>query len=243
MGVALELAAQNLLATPPLARRAAARAVPLLETAVRDRPDDLRARDSLGYALGMLDRLEDARRVYEEVLRIEPNRELVLPYLARTLSGLRRPDLAAETLREVIAVNPWRSDYRLTLAQNCCQGRRLGRCRGSLSRGAPAQPRAGGGAVAAGPGLPRRGRAGEGRGRVPGPAPLPTPPPVRPGSSGMRSRRNRDRERRGVPPLANPDLSIGLEDPPRPRSADLLCDNSCRILSRSSRRLRRSWPA
>ena len=61
MGVALELAAQNLLASPPLARRAAARAVPLLEAAVRDRPDDLRARDSLGYALGMLDRLEDAR--------------------------------------------------------------------------------------------------------------------------------------------------------------------------------------
>src|SRR3954464_14152735 len=43
LGVALELAAQELLSSPSLARRAAARAVPLLETAVRERPDDLRA--------------------------------------------------------------------------------------------------------------------------------------------------------------------------------------------------------
>lgn len=123
MGVALELAAQELLASPPLARRAAARAVPLLETAVRAHPDDLRARESLGYALGMLDRLSEARQVYEETLRIEPGRELALPYLARTYSGLNQPDLAAATMREVIAVNPWRSDYRLALARYCEQAR------------------------------------------------------------------------------------------------------------------------
>jgi tetratricopeptide (TPR) repeat protein len=121
MGMALELAAQELLASPSLARRAAAQAVPLLEAAVRDRPDDLPARESLGYALGMLDRLAEARQNYEEVLRIEPGRELALPYLARTLSGLKRPDLAARALREVIAVNPWRSDYRLALARSCAQ--------------------------------------------------------------------------------------------------------------------------
>jgi tetratricopeptide (TPR) repeat protein len=93
----------------------------LLEAAVRDRPDDLRARESLGYALGMLDRLAEARHEYEEVLRIEPRRELAIPYLARTLAGLRRPDLAAAALRKVIAVNPWRSDYRLALARNCAE--------------------------------------------------------------------------------------------------------------------------
>jgi tetratricopeptide (TPR) repeat protein len=123
MGVALELAAQELLASPSLARRAAVRAVPLLETAVRDRPGDLRARESLGYALGMLDRLEEARHAYEEVLRIEPHRELALPYLGRTLAGLRWPDLAVAALREVIAVNPWRSDYRLALARYYAQAR------------------------------------------------------------------------------------------------------------------------
>jgi Flp pilus assembly protein TadD len=120
-GVAWELAAQALRADPSLTRLAATQAVPLLEAAVRDRPDDLRARESLGYALGMLDRLAEARHEYEEVLRIERRRELALPYLARTLAGLRRPDLAAAALREVIAVNPWRSDYRLALARNCAQ--------------------------------------------------------------------------------------------------------------------------
>jgi Flp pilus assembly protein TadD len=122
-GVALELTAQALLAAPPLARLAASQAVPFLEAAVRELPNDLPARESLGYALGMLDRLPEARHAYEEVLRIEPRRELALPYLARTLAGLRRPDLAAAALREVIAVNPWRSDYRLALARNCAQAR------------------------------------------------------------------------------------------------------------------------
>jgi Flp pilus assembly protein TadD len=116
-GVALEVAAQSLRAAPQLARLSAAQAVPLLEAAVRDRPDDLRARESLGYALGMLDRLEEARHAYEEALRIEPRRESALPYLARTQAGLRRPDLADAALREVIAVNPWRSDYRMALAK------------------------------------------------------------------------------------------------------------------------------
>jgi predicted CXXCH cytochrome family protein len=116
-GVALELAAQALRAAPRLARLSATQAVPLLEAAVRDRPDDLRAGESLGYALGMLDRLEEARQAYEEILRIEPRRESALPYLARTLAALRRPDLATAALREVIEVNPWRSDYRLALAR------------------------------------------------------------------------------------------------------------------------------
>jgi Flp pilus assembly protein TadD len=122
-GVALELAAQELVASPQLARRAATQAVPLLEAAVRERPDDLRARESLGYALGMLDRIVDARRAYEEVLSIEPHSEQALPYLARTLAALGRPDLATAALREVISVNHWRSDYRLALARYCTQAK------------------------------------------------------------------------------------------------------------------------
>jgi Flp pilus assembly protein TadD len=121
-GVAMELAAQALRADPRLARLAASQAVPLLEPAVRDHPDDLHARESLGYALGMLDRLPAARREYDEVLRIEPRREMSLPYLGRTLAGLGRPDLADAPLREAIAVNPWRSDYRLALARYRFQG-------------------------------------------------------------------------------------------------------------------------
>jgi Flp pilus assembly protein TadD len=120
-GVALEVAAQSLGAAPQLARLAASQAVPLLEAAVRDRPDDLPARESLGYALGMLDRLKEARSAFEEVLRFDPRREISLPYLARTLTDLGRPDLAREALQEAIAVNPWRSSHRLALARNSSQ--------------------------------------------------------------------------------------------------------------------------
>ena len=120
-GLALESAARTLLATPQLASLAATQAVPLLEAAVRDRPDDLAARESLGYALGILGRLPEALRAYEEVLRIEPRRESALPYLARTLAGLQRPKLARVAMEEAIAVNPWRSDYRLALARICAQ--------------------------------------------------------------------------------------------------------------------------
>jgi Flp pilus assembly protein TadD len=120
-GVALELAAQALIAAPKLARLSATQAAPLLKAAVRDHPDDLRAHESLGYALGMLDRLAEARHAYEEILRVEPGRESALPFFARTLAGLRQPDQAVAALREVIAVNPWRSDYRLALARYCYQ--------------------------------------------------------------------------------------------------------------------------
>jgi tetratricopeptide (TPR) repeat protein len=120
-GMALESAARTLLATPQLARLAATQAVPLLEAAVRNRPDDLAAIESLGYALGILGRLPEALGAYEEVLRIEPRRESALPYLARTLAGLRRPKRARLALQEAIAVNPWRSDYRLAMARICAQ--------------------------------------------------------------------------------------------------------------------------
>jgi tetratricopeptide (TPR) repeat protein len=120
-GIALELAAQALMASPKLTRLAATQAAPLLKAAVRDHPDDLRAHESLGYALGMLDRLPEARHAYEEILRVAPRRESALPYFARTLAGLRQPDRAVAAVREVIAVNPWRSDYRLALARFCIQ--------------------------------------------------------------------------------------------------------------------------
>ena len=150
-----------------------AQAVPLLEAAVRDRPDDLRARESLGYALGMLDRLEEARHAYEEVLRIEP-RPRVGPPLPRSHAS---PDSGGPTwrpqaLREVIAVNPWRSDYRLALARNCAQAGdwpgAVAACREAIrlnpelfeARSLLVQ------------GYLRLRRAGEGRRRVPDPARL-----------------------------------------------------------------------
>jgi len=116
MGVALGWAARILRPSPQVARVAAMQGLSLLEAAVRDRPDDLDARESLGHALGILGRPEDALHAFEGVLGIEPRRELALRSSGRLLARLQRPDLARSALQKTIAVNPWQSDYHLALA-------------------------------------------------------------------------------------------------------------------------------
>ena len=118
LGVALAWAARTRNAPRP-AQAAATLALPLLEAAVRDRPDDLTARESLGHAYRFLDRPEDAIRAFEEVLRVEPGRELTLRSTGVLLAGLQRFDRARSVLQEAIAVNPWSSDYRAAMAQVC----------------------------------------------------------------------------------------------------------------------------
>jgi predicted CXXCH cytochrome family protein len=121
LGVALATVARRWRADPELTRRAATQALPLLEAAVRDHPDDLYAGDSLGYVLGVLSRPADALRAFERILSIQPGREWTLSYSALALKGLERFDLARAALEKTIAVSPWRSDYRLGLARVCSQ--------------------------------------------------------------------------------------------------------------------------
>ncbi len=121
MGVAQGWAARDMKASPQLARLAAMQGLPLLEAAIRDRPDDLTAREFLGHTLEILDRPEDALHAFEEVLSSEPGRELVLRSSGRLLVRLQRLDLARSAWQKTIVVNPWRSIYRLELANNCYQ--------------------------------------------------------------------------------------------------------------------------
>jgi tetratricopeptide (TPR) repeat protein len=121
LGMALGLAAQILNSSPSVTRTAAAQALPLLEAAVRDRPGDLPARESLGLALGILGRPEEALRAFEEVLRLEPGREETLRSAARALARLRRPERARAAWQKAIAIDPWRSNYHLALAWVCSQ--------------------------------------------------------------------------------------------------------------------------
>jgi tetratricopeptide (TPR) repeat protein len=121
LGVALATVASRWRLDPEVSRRAATQALPLLEAAVRDDPDDLSAGDSLGYILGFLGRPAEAVRAFEQVLSIQPSREWTLSYSALALRGLKRLDLARAALQKTIAASPWRSDYRLGLARVCVQ--------------------------------------------------------------------------------------------------------------------------
>jgi predicted CXXCH cytochrome family protein len=130
MGVAMGWAARNLKATPQIAGLVATQGLPLLEAAVRDRPDDLPAGEFLGDTLEALGRPEDALHAFEEVLRGEPGREWALHSSGRLLTRLRRLDLARSAWQKTIAVDPWQSIHRLKLADNCY---RAGDWRGAVA--------------------------------------------------------------------------------------------------------------
>jgi predicted CXXCH cytochrome family protein len=121
MGVAQGWAARNLRAFPQVARIAAMQGLSLLDAAVRERPDDLSAREFLGHSLAILGRPEEALQAFEAVLGIEPRRELALRSSGRLLARLQRFDLARSALQKTIAVNPWMSDYHVALAGVCSQ--------------------------------------------------------------------------------------------------------------------------
>ena len=96
--------------------RGARIALPLLDAALAARPDDARAWECEGYALGGLGRHGEALAAFEKALNIEPGRESALVEAARLAAKLdRRPDAAAYFER-AIAIDPWRSDYHAELA-------------------------------------------------------------------------------------------------------------------------------
>jgi hypothetical protein len=121
LGVALGWAARILNDSPQFGRLAATQALPLLEAAVRNRPDDLPAGEALGQSLAILDRGEEALHAFDAILHIDPRRELALRSTARVLARMQRPALARAALQKTIAVDPWRSTDHLALAQACAQ--------------------------------------------------------------------------------------------------------------------------
>jgi Flp pilus assembly protein TadD len=123
LGVAFESVARILHSSPQMARVAATQALPLLAEAVRYHPYDLTARESFGYALELLGRRQEALRAYEKILELKPARESTLHSYARVLTQDQQPDRARLALQRTIAVNPWRSNYRLALANNCYRAR------------------------------------------------------------------------------------------------------------------------
>jgi len=117
MGVALSWVAGRLDPNSGLARMGATQAVPLLEEALGDRPDDRAAGNALGSALEILGRGKDALDAYQAVLRFLPDDEMALRSVGSLAATMGQFDLADQSLRKTIVVNPWRSDYHLALAK------------------------------------------------------------------------------------------------------------------------------
>ena len=120
LGVALETVALHRARTRPNWRGSPRpRPFPCSRRPSATIPTTCPARESLGYALGVLGRRQEALRVCEQILRIRPGREWTLHSSARVLiqdsSGPIWPVGAAKDDRD----QPMASEYRLALARVC----------------------------------------------------------------------------------------------------------------------------
>lgn len=115
LGVAMIRMARRVEQAP--ARRAAAEmALPLLENALAQTPEDADAQESEGFALDTLGRRTLALSHVEKLLERHPKREIALLDAARFAAATGRTDAAVGYWKRVIAVNPWQPSYSLHLA-------------------------------------------------------------------------------------------------------------------------------
>ncbi len=103
-------------------RDGAALALPLLETALAARPDDLPAWEGKAEALRLLGRFEEGLRAYRVVLAKDPSRETALGGAAHLAALAGHQEDAIAYWRQAIAINP---SARTTMASwpaaNCCR--------------------------------------------------------------------------------------------------------------------------
>ncbi len=113
-------------------------ALPLLETALQNWPDDVDCREAKGYALWLQGRAEEALASYEAVLAKAPQREQSLADAAALSEQLNQEDAALNYLHRAIEVNPWRAQahYRLAkiLAQRQQWHKAIEACRTAIQR-------------------------------------------------------------------------------------------------------------
>jgi Flp pilus assembly protein TadD len=95
-------------------------ALPLLK---KTAPDDVDAREALGYALRDLGRIEAALEAFAGALELAPGRESSLVAAAYAAALLGKIEEAISYWRRAIAVDPWRSDYHAGLAHELARAR------------------------------------------------------------------------------------------------------------------------
>ena len=97
---------------------AAAEALPRLEAALAERPDDLPARAALGFVLGTLGRADEGLEAFESVLAEDPGRETTLAAAGLLASQSGQPDRAIGHWRRLLEVDPERAAYHAALGHD-----------------------------------------------------------------------------------------------------------------------------
>jgi hypothetical protein len=114
LGLALVSQARQ---TPQLGQQIAPLAEGLLDKTVKAWPDDVPAREALGYALGAQARPAEALAVLEKLLAEVPQREQALSDAAMAAEGAGRTERSVDLARRAVASNPWNFYYRWQLAK------------------------------------------------------------------------------------------------------------------------------
>jgi hypothetical protein len=108
LGVALtQLAERAQRVAEPLALAA----LPLLDRAVEQTPNDVPTREARGYALWFEGRFAKALEDMEAILTMAPERERSLVAAAYITMALDRLDASAAYWQRLVAVNPWDTSY------------------------------------------------------------------------------------------------------------------------------------
>jgi tetratricopeptide (TPR) repeat protein len=90
--------------------------LPLLDQAVRRDPDDVDAGEARAGLLMLQWRFPEALAAFEAVLARSPRRERSLVQAATVAQKMRRRETARRYWERAAEVNPWRSEYRESLA-------------------------------------------------------------------------------------------------------------------------------
>jgi tetratricopeptide (TPR) repeat protein len=119
LGVALADVMRRHQGTGSLARLA----LPLLEQAVEEAPDDLAALEAHALARRHNGQLAEALESYEALLAKAPDREVALTEAAEVAEEVGRVQDAAGYWKRAVAVNPWMPRYRFHLARLLAAGK------------------------------------------------------------------------------------------------------------------------
>src|SRR5205823_13882214 len=90
----------------------AQQAVDLLESALKNDPEDIEAREAKAQVMAFIVQAPDALAVCEDILAKNPHREVALMCAAAAAETQQQPALALSYWRRAVMDNPWNTYFR-----------------------------------------------------------------------------------------------------------------------------------